>query len=485
MSSKTEGAEGEQVAPPTPRLGLNYVLLAGGEVFSKLLTTIAFAYVARVFGPAAYGELVFVLAILFFFALLVDCGLSYYGAREVARDAGAVGRLLGPILLDKILLAILAFALLAGLTWLIDAPGSTKTLLLLYGLTLFALPGLLPWPFQGRDRMHVVAGASLLRQCIFAAGVFALVRAPAHVRAMPLVEGVALLSVALYYSIILWRWFAPLRPRIDVRAGMASLSRALPIGASDLAWALRVYAPTAALGMLVGGEQVGWYGAAHRIVISLHTFAWLYFFNLAPSIARTARAAAPTLQGLLTASMRLMGWAAVGIGLAGTAFAGPIIRLLYGPEYGAAAGILRWLIWLVPLSLMSGHYRHTLIAYDLQRLEFLGGAVGAGLGVALSLALIPRLGWVGAACALLVPEGIIWALAYFFVRRRVMHVELWRHLRLPIGVGTILLIVLYCWVPANEWLVGSLVLVAYVLAVLLAQRDVWIVVRAMFSGRPL
>ncbi len=56
MSLKIEGRE----TPPFFRLGKNYLVLSAAEFTSKALTAVAFAYMARIFGPEIYGQLEFV-----------------------------------------------------------------------------------------------------------------------------------------------------------------------------------------------------------------------------------------------------------------------------------------------------------------------------------------------------------------------------------------------------------------------------------------
>src|SRR5689334_1110911 len=77
-----------QPAAPRTRVGLafNFAVLAGGEFLAKLLTFAVFTFLARTLGPARYGNIEFTLAVMVFFTLVVDSGLSTYGAREIARD---------------------------------------------------------------------------------------------------------------------------------------------------------------------------------------------------------------------------------------------------------------------------------------------------------------------------------------------------------------------------------------------------------------
>lgn len=466
---------------PVPRLAANFALLSGGECISKLFALAAFAYLARALGPASFGHLEFTLAIIFFFALLVDCGLSSYGAREIAKDKGAVARFTVHIIFVRGLLAAGAFACLAVVVAVMDKPWPVQRLILLYGLTLFGLPGLVPWVFQGCGSMSYVAVASAMRWSIFAMGVFLFIQGPGQLWIVPLIEASAIGCVAIFYRRALSHAFGSLRQRIDYAFALAVFRQALPIGAAELVWAVKIYFATVFLGIFMAGSEVAWFGAAHRIVVSLHTFVWLYFFNLLPSLARSARGPLAGLHRLMQTSMQVTAWSAVFLGAVGTVFAEPLIRLFYGAQYGEAVAAFRVLIWLIPVALMSGHYRYALIAYDRQRLEFLSAACGAGLSVLLNLFLTPSYGLLGAAWALVVSEVLIWSLAYYFVRRTITSIPIWSHMFRPLMGGAILAGALYLLPPINVWMVVGSTVVVYCLILSIMQPNILADLRLMLA----
>src|SRR5262245_17440341 len=126
------------LAARLPRLGTNYLVLAGGECVAKALGFIGFVTLGRLLGVEAYGQVEFVLATMVFFTLPVDFGLGTYGAREVARRPERAAALLQEVSSLRLLLACLSFALLALLATTLIERQDTRWLLLLYGAGLFA-----------------------------------------------------------------------------------------------------------------------------------------------------------------------------------------------------------------------------------------------------------------------------------------------------------------------------------------------------------
>ena len=462
-----------------PRLAANFAALSAAEFISKILVALAFAYLARVLGPEVYGHLEFTLAIIFLFTLVVDTGLGTYGAREIAKDAVDIKFIARHILLTRALLALTAYGLLAGVVLLIDKPWAVKQLLLLYGLTLLGLPGVMQWVFQGRDMMPYVALASVVRWFVFVAGVFLLVRSDTPFWVLALVEGLAVTGFVGYYTVVFVRHFGWPWGRIDAGYLWNIFRQSLPIGASELVWAIKIYFATVLLGLMIAGPEVGWFGAAHRLVIALHTFVFLYFFNLLPSIARTSQGRPDDLRRLLGTSLQLTAWLAVFIGVTGTVFAKPAIALLYGSEYQQTAVVFRVLIWLIPLTLMSNHFQFTLIGYNRQQMQFGVALVGAVINIGLSLVLIPRFGLEGAAWAIIISEIVIWAVAWFLIRRHVAHIPVWGFIYRPLAAGAVLVGVVLLLPGVNIWLMGATTVAVYGLALALIQPRLLLDVRAM------
>jgi O-antigen/teichoic acid export membrane protein len=456
-----------------PRLAKNYLWLSGAEVVSKLASAFAFIYLARIFGPTVYGYLEFTLAIIFVASLLVDSGLGNIGARETAKDLSMLNRLLIEITLLRSILAVMACLALILLAIRIIDVKEVQSLLLWYSLTLFLLPLLILWVFQGQERMKVVAIASITRWSVFSVGIFIFIHNPSNLLAMPVIEGLSLFCTVCFLIItfIYSRRFQ--KTRLVFRSALKTLRQALPIGASDLAWAARVYFATIILGFIIGGNELGWFTASHRIVIALHSFVWLYYYNLLPSIARTSQHTIDQLQHLMRTSMQVTGWVGLFIGLMASIFSGYFFTLLFGPEYEEGARAFQILIWMIPLALMSGHYRYILIGYGQQLYELISSLTGLVFAAIIGILLIPKFGFYGAAWCLVLSEVFIWIIAYAFVRTRITKIPILPYLWRPILGGLGASIACFFLLPINVWLAGSAAVVIYAAIFAVAQPDLF------------
>ncbi len=478
VASESDGA-GVPQSPDASRLAGNYLLLVGGELLAKLTLFFAFTHMGRVLGAERYGDLEFTLASMVFFTLPVDLGLGVYGAREIARNHARAPVLLREVARLRLLLVGASLACLAVFVLLVPKSAEVKQLLMVYGLSLLALPLHFQWYFQGHDRMGWVAGASIIRSAMFAGLVFLMLRPGSPLVVVGAVECASVAAVAVFcLSVAATRFKSRLAgPRTSMRASLAHLREAAPIGIVELTWAFLWYIATVLLGLLASGDSVGWFGASHRLVMALHTFVWMYFFNLLPSISRTRQAPRPALCGLLGPSIRLTVWGGVLAALVISMAAGDLLGLAYGAAFAPGGPLLATLVWIIPLALLSGHYRYTLIAYGLQRWHLYSTAVAAAVVVGLSLYWMPRFGALGAARALLTGCLVEFALVWLSVRRMVVAVGFARQCLAPAALAALLglLVPLSAWNTVARAAFSALVYLS--VAVLLERREIGRVAR--------
>jgi O-antigen/teichoic acid export membrane protein len=226
---------------------------------------------------------------------------------------------------------------------------------------------------------------------------------------------------------------------------------------------------------------VGWFSAAHRLVISLHAFVWLYFFNLLPSISRGSRSTFAALQRLMQSSLQITGWLGVFVAIVGTAFARPVLTVVYGSQYEPAVASFQTLIWLIPFALVSGHFRYTLIAYHKQGLEFISAACGGALNVVLNLILVASYGIIGAAIAIVVAEVFICGISYLMVQRTITAIPVGAYLWRPAIGAVVLAGILHFIPPVNTWIIGGSTIALFIALLSLSHRTLFTDLRSLLA----
>jgi len=386
---------------------VRYLTLFGGEGFSKLCAFGAFAYLARTLGPRSFGTVELALSVTVFFVLGAESGLGSYGARLIEQSPHLAPKLIPQVAVLRAMLGIPAYLSILFVSERYGMPG--VGILAIYGVLVLLTPFFTQWVFQGLRQMQWVAVASSLRYGTFAALVLLLIRKGSDTRLVALAEILGAVAVVIFNAVIIRR---VLRIRLDWRGAVSGaiglVKHTWFLGASDLAWAAMWYSPSIIMGgvAITRLYQVAWVAAAVRIVMALHTFVWLYFFNMIPNLSKEIHEGLEGWRDLLARSMSTSMWAAWLIALGGTFFAPIIVETAYGSNYVNAVLPFQIVIWMIPVAWFSGHYRFSLIASGHQRLEFFASAAG---GLVTVSAAIFEARWHGApgAVASLLLGGIV------------------------------------------------------------------------------
>jgi len=158
------------------------------------------------------------------------------------------------------------------------------------------------------------------------------------------------------------------------------------------------------LGAMVGDEGAGIYSAATRL-----SEAWLF---IPTALAATALPVLISLQhteGTVAALQKVLrqsaqvGWV---IALVTTVFAEPMIQILYGPDFSAAAPTLRVLAWSGLFTFLGIASVPFFTLENLQRFTLYRTLAGVLINTGLNFVLIPQHGVLGAATATVITQAV-------------------------------------------------------------------------------
>jgi O-antigen/teichoic acid export membrane protein len=395
----------------------NYFLLSGGEFISKVITFVAIAFLARRLGPGGYGYVEYASAVLLCAGLIVDQGFGMYGAREIAREHAKTDNLVSEVVIVRLILAILTYLGVALFALALSPSPTQSKLLLIFNLSLFGLPFLILWVFQGHNQMGPVSIAQILRQTTYAAVIFLFVRTISQIWMVGLAE-IAGVWVAALFSIVFYVY--QFHPKILTRPVFTRqlFREGIPIGLSQIFWTARIFGATVIVGLFAAPADVGYFGGAMRVMVALHTFIFLYFYNLLPAISRDWIAHDGTFSRLITNSLYLVIWVGVLLGIPAIIIAPTVITIIYGALFAPAGVILQWMIIVLLIAGLDGHYRFGLIAANYQKAEMIVSALGAILGVVLISVGYFLGGVYGSAVALIFVELFVWISTWWYSRSK-------------------------------------------------------------------
>jgi len=406
----------------TGRLHRNFASIALSNLLAPCFSLALVLAIGRIQGVEALGKYSLVMTCFVVGQVVAGLGLPLVITREVARRPDAGGRYFvhGAALSGACTAPCVALA-----AWLLGRMMSDGEVAL--ALT-FTLLGFLPSAItqcgeavllaheRASDFVAVNLGETALR-ALFGTALVLLGYGVVAIAALILALRVV---AALVYVGVLRHRGVSLRVGFD-RDLLRTLARNVPVtGAIPIVNTLYARADMFLLSSLASWSDVGLYSAALRLVDLARTLPPAYARALYPVLARLA---APGQHEHFTAearrALRRVTIVSVPIALCLSGLAVPLMRLLFGAQLVAAAGVLEVLAWaLVPLAL-AVTLAQMLFAANRQDIDLQVNVAGTVASVAGCALLIPPLGAVGAAIAVVVATTIYAALQYVGVRARV------------------------------------------------------------------
>lgn len=399
------------------RIGLNSFWLLAARLGGQALGLLFTAALARVLGEAGLGQFAFISAVFFIGNALTTFGLDTLLIREVATaradGAGRSASVSQTVSAALLIQLALSAAFVAGL-WLLAPRLPNQTAATLPALRLVAL-ALFPLAFatvdsallRAHERMGLYLVFTLATAAALALGGLALLAgggglvAAAAVFVLAQVVG-ALVAAGLARRALpdfsrRWVWPSPpvLARSIRLGAGLAALM-ALSL--------LYQRSGVLLLSLLDGDAAAGAYSAAARVIEALKTLPAAFFGAMFPILAAArhqpaaGRAYRRAFAALVVASGLLAGLTAL--------LARPILVLLFGPGFEAAAPALRVMVWSLPPTVVAFKLSLDLVVAGRERAAAAVMALTLLIGGGLSAWLINRWSLSGAALGLIVGEVV-------------------------------------------------------------------------------
>lgn len=398
-----------------------YAVLTAGQVASRLLGLLAFAWLARALNPEGYGAAEYVIGIALVVSILIDGGSNVVGVRRAIESPTALPGLAFQILAARLIFAAIGlpiFALVAFSTATSIVPGG---LAWLFAASLLAASWRHEWMFQATGRIHNVAWAQVIRAGVFAALAWLLVRGPGDLVAVGWAELGAVAAFTGYYLYFQHTRITPIRVRGSFRGFAALVRESAVAGGGNGIWHMSQYAPLLMIGALAGGPQTAWFAASARISGALMVIPYVYHYGLYPAVSRAATREDGELRDLLARSCRVVAWAGIFLALSLTLLAEPLVVLAMGAKLAPAASMLRIMAWVLPVSLCSGHALAALAAIGAQTRLLWTQLAGLAAVVTVGLLLRHVPDGQGYAIASLASAVTLWLVAHVFAQRNGLH----------------------------------------------------------------
>lgn len=386
------------------RIFKNTLWISAANIIGKGLAFLLTIYIARYLGDSMYGKFSFALSLVGILAVVADFGLGNFAVREIARANEKTKKYLDNIIVIKMLLGVITFALIMISLMLLNKDDVTKQLTYLAGLYIIinSFEQFFYTVFRAWEKMKFEAISRIAYDSfLFILGIILI---KLNFGAKSLMTAYVLATCLSFFLSLTFikKYFTKFKVEIDLPFWKKIIKESWPFALSSIFIILYFKIDTVMLSQMRSDQEVGWYNAAYNIVFALFLMPSVFDTIFYPILCKSF----PHKVEFRIICKKIFLYAvicALPIGLLVFFFREPIIAFAYHNKYPAAAPILGVLLWSFVISFLN-RFPFMINSANLQILITKQIGLGVLLNIILNFILIPRWGTIGAAWATVASE---------------------------------------------------------------------------------
>ncbi len=419
VESGDAAARGDSVPALVLRgISRNSAFLLAGQCLGSAISFVYILILARYLGVEDFGVFNLVIGFAMIASIAIEFGLGRLIVRDLARDAGLVPSYLSTLLQVRAVLALAGYVALLAVVWLIGYPERTLVLTAIAAVALFPVGLGLVFDslFQAREQMRYSAAGTVLIALVQCLGGTAIIVGGGGLHAILAAGVVANLAYMAFLARRARECGYRFYLRFDRRLCAHLLRQAAPFALVTLSAVLASRAELLILGSLSTAENLGLFSAAAKFYEAALMLPALLVSAAAPAISRFHAGSKEHLRSVYMWALRRVLSVTLPLTLAGIVLAESILGLLFPPDYRRATYVLQLLFCAFTLASVHIMNSAVLMMSNRPRLMMLNAGISMVVQFALGLALIPRLGLIGAAVSALASQGFNLAFSHWCVR---------------------------------------------------------------------
>ncbi|MEI6213338.1 MAG: flippase [Desulfuromonadales bacterium] len=366
-------------------------------------------WVARYLGPELFGKYSYVLAFVALFSAFSNLGLEGIVIREIVRKPDCIDETLGSAFALKLFGAVLTMLLSVIFVQATHPRDESINILVLIVASgaFFQVFDTIDFWFQSQvnSRFTVVARNSAFLIVSFIKIILIWMSAPLVAFAWAGLTETALGACGLVLAfrrtgLRLGSW------KFCMTKARKLLAESWPLFLSMVFVTLYIKIDQVMVGQMLGDREVGIYSSAVSLVEVWYFIPMAIASSVFPAVINAKKKGENDYYAVFDKLYLIMVWLSLAVAVPVTLFAGPIVQMVFGPEYSGGAAVLSISCWsglFISFGLVSNHWY---LLENLNHYTLYRHVLGAGINVALNMLLIPRYGINGAAFATLVTQFV-------------------------------------------------------------------------------
>lgn len=391
------------------------LLILANYVFPFL----TYPYVSRVLGVSGIGACNFVDSVINYFILFSTLGIDSLGVREIAKhkdDREALNRTFSNIFIVNLALTGLMLAALAVCTFTVPQLSEHKDLMFIGAFKLVFNCLLVEWLFKGLEDFRLITIRSIVVKTVYVVCVFVFVRNRGDVWIYYLLSSLMIVVNALVNIA-----FSGSRVRLVLRGldFWTTFKSLLALGVYAILTSMYTTFNVTFLGFVCDEVEVGYYATSTKIYYIVMALFTAFTNVMLPRMSNVVASGETerfksyfhmAVDVLFAFSLPVVTWMMI--------MAPDIIMVISGPEF---TGSVLPMIIISPLVFIVGYEQilvlQTLLPLGKDKVLLRNSIMGALVGVALNLALVPVLASIGSAIVWIVSECLILILSQIAVSK--------------------------------------------------------------------
>jgi PST family polysaccharide transporter len=400
----------------------NFFSLSVLQYTTYLVPLITLPYLVQVLGKAHYGLVEFARALCFYFVIFTEYGFGLSATQQISvhrDDLRKVSEIFSAVLVVRLLLLLVSLLVLGLL--IIGVPKvRNEWLVFVFAFGTVLGQCLFPvWLFQGLERMKPLVVLNVVARVLIMVSIFVFIRSSSDYLYVPLVQSGGTILMGLAGLVLALR----LLPVRFVFPSVAAIRHQFVNGwhlfVSKIAATLCTTSNVVLLGFFAGDVFVAYYAAGEKIVRAAADALYLPLSQaMFPHVGKLGVKSKMAALNFTRRVAKLGGVAALVLSVGLYVGAGPLARLLLGPEFGASVIVMR-ILALLPVTISFNQIFGVQIMTNFGYQKTLARILGAAgvLNVVIVLVLVFPLKHIGVAIASLTTEVLI-VIAIFVALRR-------------------------------------------------------------------
>ena len=398
----------------------NFIMNAALSISTFLYPLITYPYVTRTLGAEHYGKVIFATYVVNWVTMFAQLGIPTYGIRACAacrNDEAKLRKTVREILTLNVITALLVYAVFLLLIMLVPRFREDPVLFLIVSVPVLLNAVGADWFFKGLEEYGYVTFRDTLFRILSIVLLFLLVHSERDYRLYALTTAVAGGGPAVLNYLNARKKLGGFRDG-TVTDWRRHFRPVMTFFMLSVAITIYTSMDVVMLGFLSSDAEVGYYGAATRMKGIAVSFVTAMGGVLMPRVSNyLAEGKRDEFRDLVIKNFAFVFLAAAPMALYCTGMADQVILLLSGERFRGAVLPMRAIsvtTLLIGLSNVTG--MQILVPSGRERLTTISTVWGAGVNLVVNLALIPRMGAMGAVTGTVAAEAAVLLVQAFFLK---------------------------------------------------------------------